>query len=190
MKTPYAKQSAFTIVELLIVIVVVGILATISVVAYTGIKNKALDTRVREGATQFEKALKLWAVEYGNRPLGGNGSTIAFSGDNCPDGNGNGFVGSGLYTCTTEDILYAKGYLPKNFTSSLPNNIVWSSLEGGSRSIMLYDCGSSGKYALYWTLRAPSSEDTSSIDSTITTCSNPANIRDAWGMRAGRIIQL
>jgi prepilin-type N-terminal cleavage/methylation domain-containing protein len=80
MKTPYAKQSAFTIVELLIVIVVVGILATISVVAYTGIKNKALDTRVREGATQFEKALKLWAVEYGNRPLGGNGSTIAFSG--------------------------------------------------------------------------------------------------------------
>jgi prepilin-type N-terminal cleavage/methylation domain-containing protein len=38
---PKQKQSGFTIVELLIVIVVIGILAAISIVAYNGIQNRA-----------------------------------------------------------------------------------------------------------------------------------------------------
>lgn len=38
----FTKSSGFTIVELLIVIVVIAILATISVVAYTGIQSRAM----------------------------------------------------------------------------------------------------------------------------------------------------
>jgi general secretion pathway protein G len=38
------KQTGFTIVELLIVIVVIGILAAITIVAYNGIQNRARDT--------------------------------------------------------------------------------------------------------------------------------------------------
>lgn len=41
------RQGGFTIVELLIVIVVIAILATISVVAYNGIQNRANDAAVQ-----------------------------------------------------------------------------------------------------------------------------------------------
>jgi general secretion pathway protein G len=40
------KQHGFTIVELLIVIVVIGILAAITIVAYNGVQNRARDTAV------------------------------------------------------------------------------------------------------------------------------------------------
>jgi prepilin-type N-terminal cleavage/methylation domain-containing protein len=57
MKTPYAKQPAFTIVELLIVIVVIGILATISIIAYTGIQQSARKAKINADLTQLEKAI-------------------------------------------------------------------------------------------------------------------------------------
>ena len=54
------KANAFTIVELLIVIVVIAILAAISIVAYTGIQNRAYDSTVASDlgiiSKQFESA--------------------------------------------------------------------------------------------------------------------------------------
>ena len=51
-------HSAFTIVELLIVIVVIGLLAAITVVAYNGIqsraRNSALQANVKQAATKIE----------------------------------------------------------------------------------------------------------------------------------------
>lgn len=51
------SRHGFTIVELIIVIVVIAILAAISIVAYTGIQNRAYNTKVISGATQYQKAL-------------------------------------------------------------------------------------------------------------------------------------
>lgn len=52
--------SGFTIVELLIVIVVIAILATISVVAYNGIQNRAYDSSVQSDLKALATKLELF----------------------------------------------------------------------------------------------------------------------------------
>ncbi len=59
---------AFTIVELLIVIVVIGILATITVTAFNGVQGRAKDTAVRSDLAGFMKAIELYKVTNGRFP--------------------------------------------------------------------------------------------------------------------------
>lgn len=63
-----AKQKGFTIVELLIVIVVIGILAAISIVAYNGIRTRANNTQTIDAVKQFVKAYNLYAADNGGYP--------------------------------------------------------------------------------------------------------------------------
>lgn len=187
------RAYGFTIVELLIVIVVIAILAAISVVAYNNFTVQASDTRVREGAAQFEKALYLWAAESPDpRPLGNSGATTSgVVNGNCSNGSGAGFVASGRYACATEDILHDADYLPAGFVGSLPRNIYFGGRQDGGQSIMLYRCGANtGRYVLLWSLQAPTAEETANLDSIASSCGAAANPRDNYGMRAARIVQL
>lgn len=52
-------QKGFTIVELLIVIVVIGILAAITIVAFNGIQDRARNTTAKEAATNISKKLQV-----------------------------------------------------------------------------------------------------------------------------------
>lgn len=61
-------SSGFTVVELLIVIVVIGILAAITIVAYNGIQNRAKGTKDRAIAQSYIKALQIWNAEEGVWP--------------------------------------------------------------------------------------------------------------------------
>lgn len=56
-------QAGFTIVELLIVIVVIAILAMISIVAYSGIQNRAYDSAVQSDLRSVYNAAAVEAVE-------------------------------------------------------------------------------------------------------------------------------
>jgi prepilin-type N-terminal cleavage/methylation domain-containing protein len=58
--------NAFTIVELLIVIVVIGILAAITIVAYNGIQNRAKMASVQSDLTNGAKSLELSRVNSSN----------------------------------------------------------------------------------------------------------------------------
>jgi len=53
---------AFTIVELLVVIVVIGILATITVVSYSGITNRAVIANVQSDLSNASKKLKIYQL--------------------------------------------------------------------------------------------------------------------------------
>ena len=64
----WAKQPGFTIVELLIVIVVIGILAAITIVAYSGIQTRARDSRRSSDIRQIKSALELYKVDNGLYP--------------------------------------------------------------------------------------------------------------------------
>lgn len=57
-KTP----RGFTIVELLIVIVVIGVLATISIVAYNGLQQRARNAQVISGVRAIESAMRQYAT--------------------------------------------------------------------------------------------------------------------------------
>lgn len=62
------SRSGFTIVELLIVIVVIAILATISVVAYNGVQSRADATKVTSDLKAVNDALQVYYAEKGVYP--------------------------------------------------------------------------------------------------------------------------
>ena len=57
MGVPYQTQKGFTIVELLIVIVVIGILAAIVIVAYNGIQDRAQSSKRDADTNQYYQAI-------------------------------------------------------------------------------------------------------------------------------------
>lgn len=65
-----SKQTGFTIVELLIVIVVIGILAAITVVAYTGVQGRAHDTAVQTDLRGIAAQLEKYRALEGVYPAG------------------------------------------------------------------------------------------------------------------------
>ena len=67
----YRKPTGFTIVELLVVIVVIGILAAITVVAFNGVQTRAHNTKVQSALTQAHRHLQLYASENGSYPSTG-----------------------------------------------------------------------------------------------------------------------
>jgi len=58
----------FTIVELLIVIVVIGILAAITIVSFNGVQSKARDTLRQSNVNSIAKSLELYYIEKGTYP--------------------------------------------------------------------------------------------------------------------------
>ncbi|MDB5165478.1 MAG: hypothetical protein JWM00_368 [Candidatus Saccharibacteria bacterium] len=59
----FKTKSGFTIVELLIVIVVIGILAAITIVAYNGIQQRARVSSVSSALNQAAKKIAVWQVD-------------------------------------------------------------------------------------------------------------------------------
>lgn len=97
----WAKQKGFTIVELLIVIVVIGILAAIVIVAFNGIQARARDSSKESSVKSLMKAIELYNAE--------NGSYPALAG--CSDNSGCGLTG--LSTLLVPTYI---GAMPNNLT--------------------------------------------------------------------------
>ena len=68
------NASGFTIVELLIVILILGILTTIAVVAFRGVSDRAVNSKTAEAVVSFEKALRLYQASHGELPQGDEGN--------------------------------------------------------------------------------------------------------------------
>ncbi len=86
---PWAKQTGFTIVELLIVIVVIAILAAITIVAYNGIQARSRNAQTLAAVNVYKKGFGLYAAANQTYPSSG-GATVCLgqpAGGTCRGGS-------------------------------------------------------------------------------------------------------
>ncbi len=74
------KARGFTIVELLIVIVVIAILAAISIVAYTGIQERARFSVMQSDLRTINNAIQLYYADNGVYPVGNSSADSNITG--------------------------------------------------------------------------------------------------------------
>lgn len=84
------KARGFTIVELLVVIVVIGILAAITVVGFNGVSARATDVRIQSDIKNVHTLIEAYAARNGSYPSTGDISNV-YTDSNCQlatDNNG------------------------------------------------------------------------------------------------------
>ncbi len=92
-------QKGFTIVELLIVVVVIGILAAIVTVAYTGISSSAHEVAVQNDLANFAKKVELYRVTNGSYPANDTELDAA----DVKASQGSYLVRNNFYYCRSDD---------------------------------------------------------------------------------------
>ncbi len=187
-------RQGFTIVEMMIVIIVIAVLATIVGLMYGNTKEQARNAELKSAASKVAGAVQLFYSKYERMPKGGSGSTTAIgSGTECADG-ASGFFATVVYTCSLEDTLRASGYLPVGFSASLPKNTLYSPSSSQNLSLMVYMPPASGKLMVFYTLERASAKDTTAFNAQLTRCgyvpANPIAPRDTYGMRGGVCVDL
>lgn len=83
----HGYRPAFTIVELLIVVVVIAVLAAVAIVSYGGISAQAKDSVIKGDISAIEKALELYYIDNGHFPNSGGSSSINPSWSTTNDGS-------------------------------------------------------------------------------------------------------
>lgn len=174
-------KKGFTVVELLIVIVVMALLATMIALAYGSAQNQAYDTKKRDAFDKFVDALSLWsAANKGTVPYGGwnssGGSVYNTDKENCTNPGNLAMAGwqdynmktvnPTNYGCTLGDVLVNGGYLPETLFTELPH-------DEGVYNFMVYACptDASGRTLIVMgNLASAKPEDTTNFDSTFNAC--------------------
>lgn len=199
----------FTIVELLIVIVVIAILATITAVTYSGIQARVSDSVMRQSIDKIEKALLAYTIDHGVMKTGNDQATIVHTPGEirCEDGSGTGwmnvlFTAGDTYRCNSEQLLVAAGYLPQGYMQKLPANKNTTQGESWNRrSVMLYRCEARSQYILFYSLQAPTVDDETTYTSFISSLAQAPScapsmtlaqanyVKSAYGMSAVRVVK-
>lgn len=124
-----AKNTGFTIVELLIVIAVIAILAAITIVSYNSVQRRGQDVRRVSDVTTLRDAISIWSLKTQTMPENSG------SGYNA---NGFGWVSSNSYPLSLENMLIEGGYIPGEIRDPVTPL--------GNGSYMFYRCGTSTLY--------------------------------------------
>jgi len=137
------KQKGFTIVEVLVILVVIGILATITMINYQSVQAKARDTERKTEVHAIADAIKLYRLKYGNDIEGSSGC----GGNN----NGTGYfayqavpASPTSYTKSIMQCLQEAGYLDGDMYD--PSNCVSASVAAPGKV-----CKPTGYYYMKYT---------------------------------------
>ncbi|OJU87905.1 hypothetical protein BGO17_02880 [Candidatus Saccharibacteria bacterium 49-20] len=139
-------QTGFTIVELLIVVVVIAILAAITIVAYTGIRDRSINSAVQSSVSQAGKKVQTYAVTHSETvpteatflaELGLPGSTDKATYDYFTNSNQTAFCISITDTTVQPEVAYAytsssKGAVKGRCVKNLITNPSFETLSDGN----------------------------------------------------------
>jgi prepilin-type N-terminal cleavage/methylation domain-containing protein len=70
------QKKAFTLVEILVVVIIIGILSTLGFVNYSRIKEGALTKEARANLKLIAAAERIYRMEYGHYYIQGTGETV------------------------------------------------------------------------------------------------------------------
>lgn len=178
-------KKGFTIVELLVVIVVIGILAAITIVSYTGISQRAITSSLQSDLSNAAQQLKLFQVDNSAFPLTINCTSPDSSTNKCiKNSNGNSFT----YNANNNVNPQTFGLTATNGSQSYNVSQSSSVLSGGSNLFTgfptnsVYNWTSTGYYASYYpnVPLKPSTTYTFSYSYSVTT-GTLANLRIGLG---------
>src|SRR5205823_4808443 len=84
---PACSQSAFTLVELIVVILIIATLAAFVVTAASGVLDRARKAQTKNDETQIVTAVNAYYTEYGKYPMAGQGTDTLYGKSNTAPGN-------------------------------------------------------------------------------------------------------
>lgn len=140
------RTKGFTLIELLVVIVVLGILLSISIVAYNGAQGRARDSRRQNDISEIAKGLELYYAANHKYPTGGGATIInnqwSASGDSSWDAfeaalgpyMDNNVPSDPINTPPPADMLIGHGYDYAYYSSSMS----WCGAAGNQYYILVY----------------------------------------------------
>lgn len=139
------KQTGFTIVELLIVIVVIAILAAVSVVAYNGIQTRARNSQLFSGVTAYTKAITQYQAINSSLPTTSGCLGAGYPANECWNGV------SGTVTVTSALDTQLAEFVPSKPTlvTSLPVFDSQGSRRGGLVYLANYPSAGRGALRFY-----------------------------------------
>lgn len=152
------RHTGFTIVELLIVIVVIAILASISIVAFSGIQQRARDSQRKQDLGNIVKLLAIYQSDNGNWVNTGGGASDGTGWFN----GGNPTVATTLINakltnniirdpkCLAGEVIGCSGYIKMNCGSGIAITARLESVPSGAPlPAELSGCSNSGWWGQY-----------------------------------------